>query len=546
MYRKRHKKLKKILVGVAVLTVLAIGLYAFALAGNGEGEQALANTVSEENSGRPRLRAAESSDTAPEGAPPFTDQVHINDIVDTQYLKLVNRAHGIAAPVNNAQLVTVWPDIPARVNYVTLHETAFSAMRELFAAAGAAQIGNLFIASGYRSNDEQSDLYTNAADRSYVMPPGHSEHQLGLAADILSTYNTSGMRGSEEARWLAENAPQFGLILRYPYGKQDITGVPYEPWHFRYVGRVHAWYMGEHNFVLEEYIAYLQETGGYQTGFAGRTYYVLYQQPEDGMIFVPEGLSFLVSSANTGGYIVTAWESASAMAGEPAEAVLQVIAEPMRYEGAAADFSEVEPLRLSASDSASAATVIQPAYIAWYKRLFNRYNRVDDSFSPPALHTLRGSHVSIDSRIYDPLTWMMESARAAGATIWAQSGYRPYSTQRQLFENRVNTYMGRGYDREQAEQNTALWIARPGTSEHQSGLAIDFNCITTAFENTAAFRWLVDNAHRYGFILRYPPDTTHITGVNYEPWHFRYVGGYHASRIWEYGVTLEEYVKWYL
>ena len=202
-------------------------------------------------------------------------------------------------------------------------------------------------------------------------------------------------------------------------------------------------------------------------------------------------------------------------------------------------------LALCSTDAMTAATFIQPTDISWYKQLFNQYNRIDSSFSPPAMRTLAGSHVSVDARIYEPLNQLMESARATGATIWAQSGYRPYSTQRQLFENRVSTYIGRGYSREQAEQNTALWIARPGTSEHQSGLAVDFNCITMAFEQTSAFRWLVDNAHRYGFILRYLPDTTHITGVNYEPWHFRYVGVYHASRIWEHGLTLEEYIKWY-
>jgi len=200
---------------------------------------------------------------------------------------------------------------------------------------------------------------------------------------------------------------------------------------------------------------------------------------------------------------------------------------------------------LCSVDVVAATEVIQPADISWYKQLFNQYNRVESCFSPPVLQTLQGSHVSVDARIYEPLNQMMASARAAGATIWAQSGYRPYSTQRTLFENRVNRYIGRGYSREQAEQNTARWIAAPGTSEHQSGLAIDFNCITMAFEHTAAFQWLVENAHRYGFILRYPPGTTHITGVNYEPWHFRYVGVEHASRMQEYGVTLEEYVKWY-
>ena len=97
------------------------------------------------------------------------------------------------------------------------------------------------------------------------------------------------------------------MILRYPYDKQDITQVAYEPWHFRYVGRVHAWYMGKHGFVLEEYIEYLQQSGGFAVEFDGRHYYVLYQSPENGMIFVTEHENFRVSSTNTGGYVVTAW-----------------------------------------------------------------------------------------------------------------------------------------------------------------------------------------------------------------------------------------------
>ncbi|MCL2562586.1 MAG: M15 family metallopeptidase [Oscillospiraceae bacterium] len=239
--------------------------------------------------------------------PHFTAQARTADLTDTQYLKLVNRDRPISTGVGGTRLTTVWPALPVSTVDVTLHETAKQAITDLFAAAERAGIHNLFIASGFRSDAEQRQLYENAADRSFVMPPGHSEHQLGLAADILSTDDLISMTGSDEARWLAENAPRFGLIRRYPHDKQDITGVAYEPWHFRYVGRVHAWYMSTHDMVLEEYIQFLQTSGGLELTLDGRHYYVLYQRPEHGMIFVPEDLSFKVSTANTGGYIVTAW-----------------------------------------------------------------------------------------------------------------------------------------------------------------------------------------------------------------------------------------------
>ena len=304
---QRRKKSRRLLPKVFVFALLLFGLYAFWSLVSGTVEGPIAGV------GRSQATAPPTATLGPVTPPPefpaFTAQVKVADLVDTQYLKLVNRERAVAVPVNEARLTNVWPDMPARTTYVMLHETATAAMRALFAAARDANIDNLFIASGFRCYDEQRYLYENAADRSLVMTPGHSEHQLGLAADILASglYNTGGMAGSEEARFLAEHAPRFGLILRYPEDKQDITGVPYEPWHFRYVGRVHAWYMDQHNFVLEEYIAYLQTHGGFQTMLDGRTYYVLYQRPQNDMIFVPEDLEFTVSGANTGGYIVTAW-----------------------------------------------------------------------------------------------------------------------------------------------------------------------------------------------------------------------------------------------
>jgi len=243
-----------------------------------------------------------------EGFPDFSAELPLSEVIDTQYLKLVNRDRAIAVPVSYTRLMTAWPGVPARTTYVTVHETALSAVKALFQAAQSADIGDLFVASGFRGTEEQRTLYYNAADRSYVLPPGHSEHQLGLAVDILIVgHGFSNMAGSPEAAWLAAHAPAFGLILRYPSDKQHITQVAYEPWHFRYVGRIHAWYMQKHKFVLEEYIEYLQHNGGFQAVLDGRRYYVLYQRPENGILFVPEYLLFNVSSANTGGYIVTAW-----------------------------------------------------------------------------------------------------------------------------------------------------------------------------------------------------------------------------------------------
>ena len=313
--RNRRKKSKRLFLKCVIFPAfLLLGAYVFLSSGNASNEALPAEGMVSlprfsACSGTSNPTGASDFSGYPAGFPAFTGQISTASITDTQYLKLVNRERALADGVRDGQLVTVWPDLPARDTYVTLHESAMEAMRALFAAASQANINNLFVACGFRTHEKQRQLYENALDRSFVMPAGHSEHQLGLAADILGSglYHTGGMAGSEEARWLAENAPQFGLILRYPADKQDITEVSYEPWHFRYVGRVHAWFMAERGFVLEEYIDYLQAQGGYQTVLEGRQYYVLYQRPARGMIFVPEDLAFRVSSANTGGFIVTAW-----------------------------------------------------------------------------------------------------------------------------------------------------------------------------------------------------------------------------------------------
>ncbi|MCL1866398.1 MAG: M15 family metallopeptidase, partial [Oscillospiraceae bacterium] len=110
------------------------------------------------------------------------------------------------------------------------------------------------------------------------------------------------------------------------------------------------------------------------------------------------------------------------------------------------------------------------------------------------------------------------------------------------FRNDFNNNVAKGYSKEEAFRMTASEIAVPGTSEHNMGLAIDFNSIHEDFDRTEAYRWLTINAHKYGFILRYPKDKTDITAISYEPWHWRFVGLGNASDILRSGLTLEEYV----
>ena len=106
-------------------------------------------------------------------------------------------------------------------------------------------------------------------------------------------------------------------------------------------------------------------------------------------------------------------------------------------------------------------------------------------------------------------------------------------------QNRMNDY---GMTREEAEENALLTIQKPGHSEHHTGLAVDFNNVARDFENTDAYAWLMENAEKYGFVERYPEDKEEITGIDYECWHFRYVGRDNAAAMNELGMCLEEYV----
>lgn len=155
---------------------------------------------------------------------------------------------------------------------------------------------------------------------------------------------------------------------------------------------------------------------------------------------------------------------------------------------------------------------------------------------------------SVDRRIYDDLIAMLQAAKSEGLNPLICSSYRTNEKQEQLYQNKVSEYLSQGYSKVEASDKAAFWVARPGTSEHQLGLAVDIVSIKNqrldrSQENTVEQRWLIQNSWKYGFVLRYPTNKNSITGVGYEPWHYRYVGKEHAKKINELGVCLEEYVK---
>lgn len=180
--------------------------------------------------------------------------------------------------------------------------------------------------------------------------------------------------------------------------------------------------------------------------------------------------------------------------------------------------------------------------------LVNAQNPLPEGYAVPELaeipeQYLNGELKQISKEVLPFLLAMIEAASKDGVNLLIRSPYRSYDIQTTLFNNQVQKEINKGYSRQQAEINAATVVARPGTSEHQTGLAVDINSTTSTFENTAEFRWMKEHCAEFGFIMRYPENKTQITGIIYEPWHYRFVGINTAKEITSLGICLEEYLN---
>lgn len=179
----------------------------------------------------------------------------------------------------------------------------------------------------------------------------------------------------------------------------------------------------------------------------------------------------------------------------------------------------------------------------WNLKLVNKDNSVSRDYVPELEEIDDG--IKFDKRAISYLKDMINAMYKEKITkVWVQSAYRSYEKQEQLFNNKVKYYKDQGKEQEEAEELAQKLVQRPEMSEHNLGLAADFNTVTNDFENTKAFTWLQSNAQDYGFILRYPKDKQDITGISYESWHWRYVGVEHAKAMKEKGYCLEEYIEY--
>ena len=186
--------------------------------------------------------------------------------------------------------------------------------------------------------------------------------------------------------------------------------------------------------------------------------------------------------------------------------------------------------------------------------LVNKDNMLPEDFIPEELCDISGIVPATKSTIYfneraaHNYYKMIMDMREDGITgLYAVSGYRTYSQQRGLYNDKVRSM---NMERESAEAEAGKIVAPPGTSEHQTGLALDVSARSVGytldyrFTKTAEYEWLANHSHEYGFIIRYQEDKTELTGIIFEPWHLRYVGCEAAVHIYEYGLCLEEYLQY--
>ena len=232
---------------------------------------------------------------------------HYNSIHEGPLI-LVNEQYHLQAISSNLRKMPT----PINKNVVVaddikLDGSTIHALQALFKAAENDGIHHFKLNSGYRSEEEQALLYEQYGPN-YALPPGFSEHQTGYAVDIGSTKGIMGE--SSEGIWLANHAHQYGFILRYPAHKIALTGISFEPWHFRYVGMPHSQIMFEQDFVLEEYIEHLRLGKTFSTTINDVSYKVGYYAAE---AFNKEALEavYTISGDNIGGYIVTTLKNTS-------------------------------------------------------------------------------------------------------------------------------------------------------------------------------------------------------------------------------------------
>lgn len=197
------------------------------------------------------------------------------------------------------------------------------------------------------------------------------------------------------------------------------------------------------------------------------------------------------------------------------------------------------------ADAGASAEELSSKEDTWSLVLINEEHPLDTGYAPDLEAVREGSFV--DARIVEDAKKMLEDAEKEGLNMYIVSAYRDYEAQREVFNTTMTQWISQGSTPLEAYEETKKSVAVPGTSEHASGLAMDITSgqygeLDEKQAETAEAKWLAENCWKYGFILRYPLDKSDITGIVFEPWHYRYVGKDAAEEIMQKDITLEEYL----
>jgi len=226
--------------------------------------------------------------------------------ISNDHLLLVNRQYAVPSSITS-NLINVSSQVWTLDTSILLDEHVLNMLRIMFDSASSVGFTQFRVTEGFRTLERQQTLYNSMAETGLAAPPNHSEHQVGFAVDI--SYQGVNISNSRQGAWLMENSYKYGFILRYPAHKTEITGFPFEPWHYRYIGLPHAYFMHTNDFVLEEYIDYLREHREISIVHNRTFYTVFYLSCTYETIEIPTNYSFSASRDNTGGIIVTVWAS---------------------------------------------------------------------------------------------------------------------------------------------------------------------------------------------------------------------------------------------
>ncbi|MDR1353962.1 MAG: BMP family ABC transporter substrate-binding protein [Oscillospiraceae bacterium] len=217
----------------------------------------------------------------------------------------------------------------------------------------------------------------------------------------------------------------------------------------------------------------------------------------------------------------------------------------------AAEDEEATTKAPAQSHQGRATLPVQPAVADEYLILVNAQNPLPDGYTPPALVPLpeeacRGKAQSLAPAAAAAFSGLWQDANKQGVVLKAFSSFRSFERQAELFGAKEEQNKKRGMGAEQAAEAAKKWTAFPGCSEHQGGLAVDVttsgvDCLSQDFAKTPAYAWLVENGPKYGLVQRYQKDKTHLTGIEWEPWHWRYVGREAAAVMGAFGICLEEF-----